>query len=100
MSVACCTFYIEHETESKMAIQIKKQAESASQTDFVVDGLLSPEDVAGLLKVDTRTLSNWRYQGKGPIFTKMGGIVRYSKFDINNFIFMSRQSMTGTPLIA
>ena len=83
-----------------MATQIKKQAPSAQQIDFALDGLLSPDDVAELLKVDTRTLSNWRYQGKGPVFTKMGGIVRYTKFDVNNFIFMSRQAMTGTSLVA
>lgn len=83
-----------------MTAQIKKQATSAQQIDFATDGLLSPDDVAELLRVDTRTLSNWRYQGKGPVFTKMGGIVRYTKFDVNNFIYMSRQAMTGTSLVA
>jgi predicted site-specific integrase-resolvase len=72
----------------------------SQQVDVTTDGLYSPEEVAELLKIDTRTLSNWRYQGKGPVFTKLGGIVRYTKFDVNNFVYMSRQAMTGSSFVS
>ena len=68
--------------------------------DLLDEGLLAPDDVALLLKVDLRTLANWRYRGFGPIFTKLGGIVRYTRSDVNEFVASSRQSMTGHALAA
>lgn len=44
------------------------------------DELLTPEDVAEALKVDWKTLRNWRYERKGPPFLKLGHkVVRYPK---------------------
>jgi predicted site-specific integrase-resolvase len=70
------------------------------RVDLIDEGLLSPDDVALLLKVDLRTLANWRYRGFGPIFTKLGGIVRYTRSDVNEFVASSRQSITGHALAA
>jgi len=41
--------------------------------------LLTPQEVARVLRVDTKTLANWRYLGRGPGFMKDGGVVRYSR---------------------
>jgi hypothetical protein len=82
-----------------MATKSVKNREQRN-VDLLDQGLLSPEDVALLLKVDLRTLANWRYRGFGPIFTKLGGIVRYTRSDVNDFVTSSRQSMTGHALAA
>jgi predicted site-specific integrase-resolvase len=38
---------------------------------------LKATDVAKILNVSLSTLANWRRQGKGPAFKKIGGAVRY-----------------------
>jgi hypothetical protein len=40
-------------------------------------GLLTPVEAAKVLKVSINTLSNWRVQGFGPQFRKVGKLVRY-----------------------
>lgn len=40
--------------------------------------LMTPQEVARRLRVDTKTLANWRYLGRGPSFVKDGGVVRYT----------------------
>lgn len=79
-----------------------RNSKSASPVtrNFTEDGLLTPDDVASLLQVDLRTLANWRYKGVGPVFTKLGGIVRYTRTDVNDFVASSRHSMTGHALAA
>ena len=71
-----------------------KKADAVTQ-DFISGGLLTPEDVAGILQVNVNTLQNWRYNGRGPIFSRVGGIIRYTRQDINRFVSDSRQSITG-----
>lgn len=39
--------------------------------------LMTPQEVARRLRVDTKTLANWRYLGRGPAYMKDGGVVRY-----------------------
>ncbi|MDN5687081.1 MAG: helix-turn-helix domain-containing protein [Brachybacterium sp.] len=41
--------------------------------------MYTPQQVARILQVDTKTLANWRYLGRGPGFMKDGGVVRYSR---------------------
>lgn len=43
------------------------------------DELLTPEEVAGYLKVKTQTLAKWRVQRDGPPYLKLGRLVRYSE---------------------
>ena len=69
-------------------------------TEYLGTGLLTPDEVAQLLRVDERTLANWRYRGIGPVFTKLGGLVRYSRPDLDSFVIGSRQTMTGHDLAA
>ncbi|UVY83837.1 helix-turn-helix domain-containing protein [Brachybacterium sp. NBEC-018] len=42
-------------------------------------GLYTPQQVARIFQVDTKTLANWRYLGRGPEYVKDGGIVRYPR---------------------
>ena len=78
-----------------MPAKVKSQKPEKFSPDFLGTGLLTPEDVAALLQVTVNTLQNWRYNGRGPIFSRVGGIIRYTRQDINDFIYSSRQSITG-----
>ena len=53
--------------------------------------LLTPEQVAELLKVHTGTLENWRVRGEGPPYVKLGhrprSPVRYRSQDVEDWIF-------------
>ncbi len=47
---------------------------------------LTPEEVAKRFKViSVRTLANWRSQGEGPAFTKIGGKVLYCLEEIKKW---------------
>lgn len=39
--------------------------------------LLSPEEVSEMIGFNTGTLANWRSQGKGPRYQKIGRMVKY-----------------------
>jgi predicted DNA-binding transcriptional regulator AlpA len=53
----------------------------------VNDALLTPEETSEVLKVATQTLANWRSQGKGPSFVKLGARrCRYRRSEIERFI--------------
>jgi predicted DNA-binding transcriptional regulator AlpA len=43
---------------------------------------LSPSEVSERYGIPEQTLANWRYQGRGPAFIKLGGLVRYSDADL------------------
>ncbi len=48
---------------------------------------LTPEEVATVLQVSTKTLANWRYLGgRGPAWIKDGGIVRYPADKLQEWI--------------
>lgn len=56
-------------------------------SDFdVEDRLLRPDEVAELLGVPVGTMANWRYQGRGPAFVKVGRHVRYRRRDVDAWI--------------
>lgn len=39
--------------------------------------LLTTTEVANRLRLEPGTIENWRYQGKGPRFVRIGRVVRY-----------------------
>jgi len=53
--------------------------------------LLTPEEVADLLKVHPGTLENWRVRGEGPPFVKLGNkrrsAVRYRRSAVEDWMF-------------
>lgn len=62
--------------------------------DLLVTGpLLTPEEVADMLRISTRTLADWRLPGRGPEDTplplRVGSRVAYSLDDVN--AYLSRQ---------
>jgi excisionase family DNA binding protein len=59
--------------------------------DMTTTELLTPEEVAELLKVHPGTLENWRVRGEGPPFVKLGNKrrspVRYRRKDVDDWIY-------------
>jgi hypothetical protein len=57
------------------------------------DRLLTPEEVRDRLRVANQTLTNWRYRGTGPDWTKVsgqvgkpGGAIRYPESRLNAYL--------------
>ncbi|MEP1352704.1 MAG: helix-turn-helix domain-containing protein [Tateyamaria sp.] len=48
--------------------------------------LLTPIELSQLIKVPEGTIANWRCQGSGPPYTKIGNRVRYSEADVTKWI--------------
>lgn len=45
---------------------------------------------AQTLNLQPRTLSRWRFVGKGPTYYKIGGAVRYRAADLEAFVAVGR----------
>lgn len=43
---------------------------------------LTPVDLAQMWQVSLSTLANWRSTGRGPAFSRFGGLVRYHPDDV------------------
>lgn len=58
--------------------------------------MLTPQEVSQLIKVSVGTLENWRMQGRGPKFIKLGGgprgHVRYRLQDVEDWMFEDAKS--------
>lgn len=48
--------------------------------------LLTESEAAALLTLKPRTLARWRWAGIGPVFRKIGGSVRYSRLDLDEYL--------------
>jgi len=48
--------------------------------------LMDPSEVGEYLGVPTGTLANWRYQGRGPAFVRVGRHVRYRAEDVGEWL--------------
>jgi hypothetical protein len=51
-----------------------------------MDKLITEQQVAALLLVTPDTLERWRREGRGPVYVKMGHLVRYRLEDVENFV--------------
>lgn len=50
------------------------------------DTFLTPEQVAELIQIPSKTLAAWRSQRKGPLFLRMGAHVRYPKSHLDRWL--------------
>ncbi len=55
---------------------------------------LKTEEAADFLRVKPTTLEQWRWQGRGPRFIKLGRCVRYRRTDLE--AFMDGRAYTST----
>ncbi len=61
----------------------------------LLGSLLNEKEVADTLNVKVATLRRWRWAGKGPVFRKIGGAVRYHLSDLEAFITAARRRSTS-----
>lgn len=47
---------------------------------------LTPAEAAEVLGVPPATLSQWRYRGQGPRYSKVGAVVRYARRDLDAWL--------------
>ena len=59
--------------------------------------LLTEKEAADLLGLKPKTLARWRWQGKGPIFRKIGRKPRYARHDLEDYIATSARRSTSDP---
>jgi excisionase family DNA binding protein len=60
----------------------------------MTDELIKSIEIAEYLGVPSSTLAQWRYQGKGPKFLKIGRHARYRWSDVETWL--SGQTRTNT----
>jgi hypothetical protein len=48
--------------------------------------LITEKDAADVLRLKSKTLTRWRWEGRGPRYHKIGGAVRYRTEDLEAFI--------------
>jgi excisionase family DNA binding protein len=53
---------------------------------MTTDPLLTETETASYLHVPQRTLSQWRYLGRGPSYLKLGAHVRYRRSDLEAWL--------------
>lgn len=66
-----------------------------AQVELSLRKYLNESQAADLLGVSPKTLSRWRWAGKGPDFYKFGGAVRYKTADLEVFAEGSRQEVAS-----
>lgn len=59
-----------------------------------MDKLLDEKAAALALHLQPRTLTRWRWGGKGPPYIKVCGAIRYSVSDLEDFIAENRISVS------
>jgi len=57
-----------------MAARVRKPAAKPARPP-VATGKMTPAQLSAYLQRSEQTLANWRWQGKGPRYTKPGGIL-------------------------
>lgn len=60
-------------------------AQAEGEKNFMKEIRLTPEDLAERWKVPTTTLSQWRWNGKGPQFIRLGKHIVYRLQDVELF---------------
>jgi predicted site-specific integrase-resolvase len=57
--------------------------------------LVNETEAARMLGISVKTMRRWRWAGQGPVFTKLGGAVRYGMGDLEAFIEAGRRQSTA-----
>lgn len=78
------------ERETSMAGRQSSRRTSGRHDSPTRKAKATPADVAGYLRVDEKTLSQWRWQGKGPRYAKLGegrtAPIRYDWEDVHSWL--------------
>lgn len=60
-----------------------------------VEKMLSTKEVAKILGLSHRTLENYRQNGRGPKYVKVGGCIRYKVSDVMEWIELEQAPMAS-----
>jgi excisionase family DNA binding protein len=60
-----------------------------------VAALVNEIEAARQLGISVKTIRRWRWAGRGPVFRKIGGSVRYHPADLEAFIEAGRRQSTA-----
>jgi hypothetical protein len=80
-------------TEAKTDTKPDKYSEAAKE--ILENRLLTPQDLAREYQIPIKTLANWRSQGKGPAYFKLGKNVRYRGVEVNKWVAGSKVKIYG-----
>lgn len=69
----------------------KKRVNSSKRSQPADQKLISPEDLGSRWAVSPRTLANWRSDGDGPKYTKIGKRIFYLENDVKRYELMHRK---------
>lgn len=61
----------------------------------MTDESLLNQDAARYIGVRPATLNNWRSQGRGPAFVKLGARVVYRRSELDRFLAANTRQSTG-----
>ena len=53
--------------------------------NVLVEGYLTPEELAARYKIAQRTLANWRVMGRGPKYLKAGYVILYPIHEVEEW---------------
>jgi hypothetical protein len=56
------------------------------------EAMATPAEVSAVLRVAVQTLAQWRCQGRGPAFHKVGRYVRYCWADVREYQAAGRKA--------
>jgi excisionase family DNA binding protein len=82
---------------SRDAVALQKAAldheagRSVMHTNPNLDNLKTQGELAEYLKVKPRTLQQWRSDGKGPRWTRVGRVIRYRDSDVKEWLDQQEQ---------
>jgi len=91
----------EPEKEPELSNEAKPHTEPEPDTkilpekQFPKDKLFTPRDLEKECQLSVKTLANWRSQGKGPAYFKLGNTVRYRAEEIEKWIAGSKIRIYG-----
>ncbi len=57
-----------------------------ANSDAGLERLLTPAEVSKLLQVHDQTLRNWRNNGAGPQWIRVGAQIRYRRHDLERWL--------------
>lgn len=65
------------------------------QNVFTAPALVNEIEAARMLGISVKTMRRWRWAGRGPVFHKIGGAVRYHPDSLEAFIEAGRRQSTA-----
>lgn len=68
---------------------------SSDNHETLKSPLLSTQEAAGYLRVNPRTVANWRYRGYGPRFVRIGHLAFYRQKELDEWLEQNIHARTS-----